>query len=118
MRGGPRESGREHVSDRPRLHREYLDLAAARLDEPLAPADEQRLEAHLATCDACPQRIAGYEADRVGLHALRQLPPPPRDLWARTSAALDREQARAATWRSVVRGPWATVRSALALIQN
>ena len=100
------------MSARHGLHREYLDLAAARLDEPLAPADEQRLEAHLATCDACPQRIAGYEADRAGLRVLRQLPPPPRDLLARTSAALDREQARGATWRSVARGPWAIVRSA------
>jgi hypothetical protein len=100
------------VSARSRPHREYLDLAAARLDEPLAAADEQRLEAHLATCDACRERVAGYEADRAGLRVLRQLPPPPRDLWPRTSVALDREEARAASWRSMLRGPWATVRSA------
>lgn len=100
------------MSARLGLHREFLDLAAARLDAPLAPADQRRLDAHLATCDACPKRIAGYEADRAALRVLRELPPPPRDLWVRTSAALDREQARAATWRSVVRGPWATVRSA------
>ena len=78
-----------------RLHREFLDLAAARLDEPLAPADEVRLEAHLATCDACRERVTGYEADRAALRGLREMAPP-RDLWARTSAALDREQTRAA----------------------
>ena len=85
-----------------RLHREFLELAAARLDEPLAPTDEVRLEAHLATCDACRERVAGYLADRAALRGFRELPPPPRDLWARTSATLDREQARPAGWRALL----------------
>ena len=95
--------------NRGRPHREFLDLAAARLDEPLPAVDEQRLEAHLATCDPCRARVAGYESDRSALRGLREVAPP-RDLWARTSAALDREEARAVERRSrfggrqVVRG--------------
>src|SRR5207247_9217697 len=101
-----REAGRGGLVTAQRLHRVFLDLAAARMDAPLAPADELRLEAHLAGCDACRERIAGYEADRAALHGLRELPPPPRDLWARTSAALDREQGLPAGWRRRIRRPW------------
>ncbi|HKY89289.1 MAG TPA: zf-HC2 domain-containing protein [Candidatus Limnocylindrales bacterium] len=86
-----------------RLHREFLDLAAARLDEPLAAADQQRLEAHMATCGACREQVAGYESDRAALRGLRE-PAPPRDLWARTSAALDREQAQPVERRSRLSG--------------
>lgn len=83
---------------RRRLHRTFLELAAFRLAEPLDPADERRLGAHLATCDACRGWVAGYEADRAALRGLRE-PPPPRDLWTRTAAALDREEARLSGWR-------------------
>lgn len=98
-----------------RLHREFLELAAARLDVPLDPADETRLEAHLATCEPCRDRLAAYEADRLALRSLRASPPPPpRDLWARTSAALDREAAGARGARAASRAPrrWIPLRSA------
>ncbi|OGN83241.1 MAG: hypothetical protein A2X23_02770 [Chloroflexi bacterium GWC2_73_18] len=76
------------------LHPELLALAAARLDEPLDLADDARLEAHLANCPPCRTRAEGYAADRLALRGLREaLPTPPRDLWARTSEALDREAA-------------------------
>lgn len=79
-------------------HREFLDLAAARLEEPLATPDAEWLDAHLATCDPCRAWVAGYVADRTALRHLRQAPPP-RDLWAGISAALDREAARGSgTW--------------------
>lgn len=79
------------------IHREFLDLAAARLDGPLGADEERRLAEHLATCTPCRERAAAYESDRAALRALSQLPPP-RDLWSRTAAALDREQARPARW--------------------
>jgi hypothetical protein len=75
-------------------HREFLALAAERLEAPLKPPDEEWLEAHLATCEPCRDRAAGYAADRAALRRLRRLPAPPRDLWARTSAVLDREAER------------------------
>ena len=77
----------------PMSHGRARQLAAGRLDEALSEANEAALEAHLATCPSCRASAAGYEADRL---ALRALPPiePPRDLWARTSTALEREHAR------------------------
>ena len=77
----------------PMNHERACRLAAVRLDQPLPADDAAALEAHLADCAMCRATAAGYEADRL---ALRALPPiePPRDLWARTSAALEREHAR------------------------
>jgi len=74
-------------------HERARSLAAARLDENLPAANEAALRAHLAGCAACRAAAAGYEADRLALHALPPIEPP-RDLWARTSAALEREHAR------------------------
>jgi Putative zinc-finger len=75
--------------------------AAERIDAPLEPAEAVWLEAHLAECDACRSIAAAYETDRIALRGLRNEPiEPPRDLWARTSAAIEREargQGRAST---------------------
>jgi hypothetical protein len=75
-------------------HAKFRDLLAARLDRPLARAELRILNAHIKKCLACEQVDADYRAQRF---LLRGLPPrmPPRDLWARTSASLDREVARA-----------------------
>ncbi len=52
------------------------------------------LDEHLAGCSACRAIATAYETDRLALRALRdRQPEPPRDLWARTSAALERESA-------------------------
>ena len=70
-------------------------LAAERLDAPLEPAEAAWLDEHLAGCaDAAPsppptRRIAW----RCARCATDQ-PEPPRDLWARTAAAIEREAAR------------------------
>lgn len=66
--------------------------ASERLDSPL-PADEATwLETHLADCAPCRQAVAEYAAQRLELRALRgRAPEPPRDLWARTAAAIERE---------------------------
>ena len=72
--------------------------AAQRLDGPLGSRESAWLDEHLANCPACAAVAAEYEAQRQALHDL--LPPaPPRDLWARTAAALDRETpARRRRW--------------------
>jgi WD40 repeat protein len=74
------------------VHERARSLAAIQLTEPLKPVDNTWLLEHLSGCDACRQVLAVYEADRAGLRRLRdQQPQPPRDLWARTAAAIERE---------------------------
>lgn len=80
-------------------------LAALALDEPLGRADATWLTDHLAGCDACREAAADYGAQREQLRGL-PVPEPPRDLWARTSVALD--LAERATGRQ--REPRATTR--------
>lgn len=76
------------------VHDRGQALAAQRLDAPLEPADGLWLDDHLAGCEACRAIAAAYEADRLALRGLRdRQPEPPRDLWARTSAAIERESA-------------------------
>lgn len=86
----------------PMSHDRARRLAAVQLDQPLPAADEADLEAHLESCADCRAVAAGYEADRLALRAMAPIEPP-RDLWARTSAALEREHARHP--RSLARGP-------------
>jgi anti-sigma factor RsiW len=81
----------EHAHARTRL--------AERLDGPLGLTESTWLDEHLAGCPSCAATAAAFEDDRLALRALRdQAPEPPRDLWARTSAALDRELARGQRW--------------------
>ncbi|MEO6349324.1 MAG: hypothetical protein ABIP53_01610 [Candidatus Limnocylindrales bacterium] len=74
-------------------HSKYRELLAARLDRPLIRAQTRVLVAHLKTCAECRQAERDYLDQRS---LLRSLPPmmPPRDMWARTSTALDREVSR------------------------
>ena len=75
-------------------HERARGLAAQRMDAPLEATDSTWLQEHLATCESCTAIAAAYEADRVELRVLRdRAPEPPRDLWARTSAAIERESA-------------------------
>lgn len=63
--------------------------------EPIEPAEAAWLEAHLAGCLECRTDSAAYEADRLLLRTLRdRSPEPPRDLWARTAAGIERSSGR------------------------
>jgi hypothetical protein len=75
-------------------HARFRELLAARLDRPLTRIELRTLNAHLKKCLACERVDADYRAQRFLLHGLPTRIPP-RDLWARTSASLDREVARA-----------------------
>ena len=79
----------------PAEHERARDLAAARLDWPLEPAETAFLDAHLAACDACAAVAAEYAAQDDLFAALRAEPAleAPRDLWARTSAKLETQGA-------------------------
>ena len=88
-------------------HAKYRELIAARMDRPLTRVELRQLTSHLKTCAACQSVDAQYKSDRALLRGVAA-PLPPRDLWARTSASLDREVGRsyrAIKWqRRVARG--------------
>jgi hypothetical protein len=68
--------------------------AAERIEGPLDPTESAWLDDHLASCPDCHATAAAYAAQRDELRALATRPPvPPRDLWARTAAAIEREAA-------------------------
>jgi hypothetical protein len=75
------------------LHEPFRGLISARLDGQLAKAERVALSAHLARCADCRQVAHDFAEQR---QLLRSLPSrlAPRNLWARTSAALDGELLR------------------------
>jgi hypothetical protein len=85
---------RRHHDDEASHDRARAIRSAAFL-ESIDPADEAWLENHLAACGDCRLEHAAYLDDRRLLRSLReQAPEPPRDLWARTAAAIERESGR------------------------
>jgi hypothetical protein len=84
-------NGRRH-NDPQSPHERARVLASDRLDGPLSADDRIWLEGHLSDCDACRAVAGAYAEDRALLRML-PMPEPPRDLWARTSVALERERA-------------------------
>ena len=78
-----------------REHERARQLAAMRVGEPLDPEDAGWLDTHLAWCAPCRAVAGEYANQRLELRALRhEHPVAPRDLWARTSAAIDLERGR------------------------
>ncbi len=74
-------------------HARYRELLAARLDRQLTRAENRLLVGHLKACLDCQQAERDYRAQGSLLRSM-PTPIPPRDMWARTSTALDREVAR------------------------
>src|SRR3954471_23867336 len=102
-------------------HDRARGLAAERLDGPLQRADDTWLAGHLAACHACRAVARAYESDRLAPRRLRdRAPEPPRDLWARTSAAIESERGgarrRPSSGSSRRRGPALGVLSGIAVI--
>ncbi|MEA2612281.1 MAG: hypothetical protein QOI52_240 [Chloroflexota bacterium] len=65
---------------------------AERMAGDLGAEEAGWLDEHLAGCAPCAALAAQYAADRLALRALRDAAPePPRDLWARTAAAIEQE---------------------------
>jgi hypothetical protein len=77
-------------------HLRARSLLAERLDMRLADPDQTWLDAHLLTCDACMAIGLEYEQQAEMLRALPK-PDAPRDLWARTRAAIELESGQART---------------------
>jgi hypothetical protein len=78
-------------------HAPFLELLSRQLDEPLRLDESWQLSVHLSRCERCRAAEREYRDQRRALRALSPRPAP-RDMWARTSAALDREMAR--PWRA------------------
>jgi hypothetical protein len=97
-------------------HERTVGLLSAALDGELTGLQQHELRQHLAACGRCRQVQRDLHAQR---ELLRGLPPavPPRDLWARTSVALDREVARRRLVGrpAVSRGPLLTTTVVLAV---
>jgi hypothetical protein len=74
-------------------HARYRELLAARLDRPLTRPENRLLIGHLKGCPDCQQAERDYLAQGSLLRSMPK-PIPPRDMWARTSTALDRAVSR------------------------
>src|SRR5512135_144544 len=101
--GAPVMSPRSGADPFAGIHGRARELAAIRMDEPLPAAEDAWLEEHLVGCEACTRVAAEYREQSGLLAPLRDIAPePPRDLWARTAAAIeaDASSARRATGRS------------------
>ncbi len=84
------------VARRPDHWRSPHERARVRLAERMAgelgPDEAAWLDEHVTDCSPCASVATQYAADRLALRGLRDTPPqPPRDLWARTSAAIEQE---------------------------
>jgi hypothetical protein len=82
-------------------HLRARSLLAARLDGPLQDQDEGWLEAHLAECDPCLAAGIDYR-EQADLLRSMPWPEPPRDLAARTRAAIELERGRRSPRRTLV----------------
>jgi hypothetical protein len=76
------------------IHDQARSFAAEAIDADLQPVDAAWLAEHLAACPECSAIADEYRALHLELRSLLA-PEPPRDLWARTSAALDAADRRA-----------------------
>ncbi|HEU0237339.1 MAG TPA: hypothetical protein VFR14_12945 [Candidatus Limnocylindrales bacterium] len=76
-------------------HQRARVLAAERIDGFVGEDDAAWLDRHLAECQTCAAVAVEYEAQRGAFRDLAaRTPEPPRDLWARTAAAIEAEAAR------------------------
>lgn len=74
------------------IHERARLLAAQSVDTELESGDAEWLNGHNDSCGDCAAVAGEYRAIHAELRSL-SMPEPPRDLWARTSTALDRVDA-------------------------
>ncbi len=76
------------------------------VDDSLADADRQAIEAHVASCLPCRAELAGLRALQASANVLSERIEPPRDLWPAIGDALDGPVVRPLD----PRGGWVRVR--------
>jgi hypothetical protein len=86
-------SGRNRrPDDWPSSHVRARAAISDQLDGPIAPDEAAWLADHLEACPECRLIAAAYAEQQRELWGLRErMPVPPRDLWARTAAAIESE---------------------------
>ena len=52
------------------IHTQFQDELSAYLDNELAPAEHQRIEAHLHTCSECSETLAAFQENRQRIKTL------------------------------------------------
>jgi hypothetical protein len=86
---------RRRHNDAEGTHDRARALSSRRLLEPLDADDLAWLNRHLEACTECRRDDEAFAADHELLRSLRDVAiEPPRDLWAKTSAALDQAAAK------------------------
>jgi len=86
---------RRRHNDAEASHDRARSIIATGFLEPTSHADDAWLEAHLQGCPECQADLRAFAEDRELIRGLRSAPPePPRDLWARTAASIEREAGR------------------------
>jgi len=86
---------RRRHNDAEATHDRARALSSRRLLESLDADEEGWLTRHLDACTECRREDEAFAADQELLRSLREKPiEPPRDLWAKTSAALDAAAAK------------------------
>ena len=86
---------RRRHNDAEASHDRARSIMATGFLEPTEAADDAWLETHLGSCPECRAELTAFQADRELLRTLRdRAPEPPRDLWARTAASIEREAGR------------------------
>src|SRR4051812_49994725 len=84
--------GRRRPDDWSTKHARARVALSDRLDGVIDPGEAAWLEGHLAACPECRTAADDYAAQRLQLRsAATHAPTPPRDLWARTAAAIEHE---------------------------
>jgi hypothetical protein len=85
---------RSRPDDWPTIHDRARAALSDQLDGLLDPAETEWLDRHLADCPDCRATADAYAEQRLAIRGLRdRQPEPPRDLWARTAAAIEAEMA-------------------------
>ena len=79
------------------------------VDDALPPAERAAVEAHVATCAACREIVAGLRAVVAGASTLKPVEPP-HAVWPRIERELRRSRAGARAW-----WPWLAAAAALVL---
>src|SRR5687767_6771601 len=78
-------------------HEPFEELISASLTGDLTPAERQRLDTHLDSCDACRATLAAFAEQRRIMAGLRHVTPP-RDLGARVRTGIERGTFPAVPW--------------------
>jgi hypothetical protein len=108
---------RRRHNDAEASHDRARALISTGFVEPLGEAETTWLASHLERCPDCRAEQDAYAADRAMLRELRErMPEPPRDLWARTAAAIQSKSAPRRVLLAPSRFPVAALSAALVVL--